>query len=305
MPIYLPVAGMSLDSLLLIGMGLAVGVLSGMFGIGGGFVTTPLLIFLGIPPVVAVGTGTSQVVASSVSGALGHWRRGNVDVQMGLLLVSGGLVGSLVGVSFQRLLKAVGQLDLFIALTYVVVLGVVGGLMLIESVGTLRKGIKIKATSMRRGGQHTWIQGLPLKRRFRVARLYISAIPAVLLGIAVGWLTAVIGVGGGFVLVPALIYALRVPTRVAIGTSMFQIVFIAGFTTVLQADFNRSVDIVLGLPLMLGGVIGAQYGVNLGQRLNAEQLRILLALLVIAVAVRMAIGIVVHPAELYDLDTRQ
>lgn len=305
MPVYLPVAGMALDSILLATMGLTVGILSGMFGIGGGFIVTPLLIFMGVPPLVAVGTGVSQVVATSVSGALGHWRRGNVDVQMGLFLLAGGLAGSLLGVGFQRLLKALGQLDLFIALTYVIVLGVVGGLMLMESISTLRKGIKLKGLSLRRGGQHTWVQGLPFKRRFRASRLYISTVPVLLLGVLVGLLTAIIGVGGGFLLVPALIYVLRVPTRIAIGTSMFQIVFIAAATTVLQAALNHSVDIVLGLPLMLGGVIGAQYGVTLGQRLNAEQLRILLALLVIAVAVRMAVGVVVQPSELYVLDTRQ
>jgi uncharacterized membrane protein YfcA len=305
MPVYLPVAGMALDSILLATMGLTVGILSGMFGIGGGFIVTPLLIFMGVPPLVAVGTGVSQVVATSVSGAFGHWRRGNVDVQMGLFLLGGGLLGSLFGVGLQKLLKALGQLDLFIALTYVIVLGVVGGLMLIESISTLRKGIKLKGISLRRGGQHTWVQGLPLKRRFRTSRLYISTVPVLMLGVLVGLLTAIIGVGGGFLLVPALIYVLRVPTRIAIGTSMFQIVFIAAATTVLQSALNQSVDVVLGLPLMLGGVIGAQYGVTLGQRLNAEQLRILLALLVIAVAVRMAVGVVVQPSELYGLDTRQ
>jgi uncharacterized membrane protein YfcA len=305
MPIYLPVAGMALDSILLATMGLTVGILSGMFGIGGGFIVTPLLIFMGVPPLVAVGTGVGQVVATSVSGALGHWRRGNVDVQMGLVLITGGLLGSVLGVALQRFLKALGQLDLFIALTYVIVLGVVGSLMLMESISTLRKGIKLKGISLRRGGQHTWVQGLPLKWRFRTSRLYISTVPVLLLGVVVGLLTAIIGVGGGFLLVPALIYVLKVPTRVAIGTSMFQIVFIAAFTVVLQSILNHSVDIVLGLPLMIGGVIGAQYGVVLSQRLNAEQLRILLALLVIAVAVRMAVGVIAHPSELYVLDTRQ
>jgi uncharacterized membrane protein YfcA len=296
---------MPLDGLVLIAMGLAVGVLSGMFGIGGGFVLTPLLIFLGVPPLVAVGTGTSQVVASSVSGAIAHWRQRNVDIPMGMLLLGGGLAGSIVGVGFQRLLKALGQLDLFIALCYVVVLGVIGSLMFIESLATLRKKIQLKITSMRRGGQHTWIQGLPFKRRFRTSRLYVSALPPIAIGLVAGLLTAIMGVGGGFLLVPALIYLLRVPTRVAIGTSMFQIVFLTAFTTILQSTQNHSVDVLLALPLMIGGVVGAQYGVTLAHRLNAEQLRILLALLVIAVAVRMALTIVIPPGELYTLDTRQ
>ncbi len=205
----------------------------------------------------------------------------------------------------QRLLKALGQLDLFIALAYVVVLGVIGALMFIESLATLRKKIHLKISSMRRGGQHTWIQGLPFKRRFRTSRLYVSTLPPIAIGIFAGLLTAIMGVGGGFLLVPALIYMLRVPTRVAIGTSMFQIVFLTAFTTILQSVQNHSVDVLLALPLMIGGVIGAQYGVTLAHRLNAEQLRILLALLVIAVAVRMALTVVVPPTELYNLDTRQ
>lgn len=303
-PIYLPVAGMTLDGLMLLAMGLSVGVLSGMFGIGGGFVITPLLIFLGVPPLVAVGTGVSQVVAVSVSGAIHQWFSKNVDLLMGALLLSGGVVGATTGVALQRLLKAYGQLDVFISLCYVLVLGTIGTLMFVESLSTMRKRRALPHASARRGGQHTWVQGLPLKRRFRTSKLYVSTIPPVAIGLAVGWLTALIGVGGGFVVIPALIYLMRVPTRVAIGTSIFQVVFIAAYSTLLHSTQNFSVDLMLALPLMIGGVVGAQYGARIGQRLNAEQLRILLALLVLAVGVRMAVDLTVQPAELYDLDTR-
>ncbi|MCL4766374.1 MAG: sulfite exporter TauE/SafE family protein [Hyphomicrobiaceae bacterium] len=303
MPIYLPVAGMALDGLMLLSMGLSVGLLSGMFGIGGGFVITPLLIFLGVPPLIAVGTGVSQVVAVSVSAALSQWRGKTVDVPMGLLLLAGGIIGATTGVALQRLLKAAGQIDVFISLSYVLVLGVIGTLMFIESLSTLRKRRGLPQASARRGGQHTWIQGLPLKRRFRTSKLYVSTIPPVVIGIFVGWLTALIGVGGGFVVIPALIYLMRVPTRVAIGTSVFQVVFLAGYATLLHATLNFSVDLLLALPLMIGGVVGAQYGIRIGQRLNAEQLRILLALLVLAVGVRMAVDLTLRPEELFVLDT--
>lgn len=304
LPIYLPVAGMTLDGLMLLAMGLSVGLLSGMFGIGGGFVMTPLLMFMGVPPLVAVGTGVSQVVAVSVSGAISQWRGKNVDVEMGLLLLGGGVVGASLGVALQRLLKALGQLDVFISLSYVLVLGVIGTLMLMESLSTMRKKKIEPHVSARRGGQHTWIQGLPLKHRFRTSKVYVSTIPAVAIGVFVGLLTALIGVGGGFIIIPALIYLMRVPTRVAIGTSLFQIVFLAGYATLLHTTQNYSVDLMLALPLMLGGVFGAQYGTRIGRYLKAEQLRILLALLVIAVCVRMALDLAIMPEELFDLDTR-
>lgn len=303
-PIYLPVAGMALDGMMLLAMGLSVGILSGMFGIGGGFVMTPLLMFLGVPPIVAVGTGVSQVVAVSVSGAITQWFSKNVDLQMGLLLLVGGLAGATSGIALQRLLKALGQLDVFISLSYVLVLGVIGTLMFIESAATLRKHKSHPHISARRGGQHTWIQGLPLKMRFRTSKLYVSAIPPVGIGLFVGLLTALIGVGGGFVIIPALIYLMRVPTRVAIGTSIFQVIFVAAYSTVLHATENYSVDLLLALPLMIGGVVGAQYGARIGQLLNAEQLRILLAMLVLAVCIRMAVDLTVMPKELFVLDTR-
>lgn len=303
-PLYLPVAGMAIDGSLLLGMGLAVGILSGMFGIGGGFITTPLLILMGIPPLVAVGTGVSQVVASSVSGAMNQWMRKNVDVQMGLLVLAGGLLGATAGIGIQRLLKAIGQLDVFISLSYVLVLGVIGTLMFIESLSTLRQRKALPNAPARRGGQHTWIQGLPLKRRFTVSKLYISMIPPVMIGILIGLLTAIMGIGGGFLVVPAMIYLLRMPTRIAIGTSMFQVTFLTVYATILQATSNFSVDLMLALPLMVGGVIGAQYGTRIAQRLNAEQLRIMLALLVLAVAIRMAVDLTITPAELFVLDDR-
>jgi uncharacterized membrane protein YfcA len=301
MQIYLPIAELSLNGLLLLGIGLAIGFLSGMFGIGGGFIMTPLLILLGVPSGVAVGTGASQVMASSVSSALGHWQRGNIDLQMGYLLIGGGVVGAISGVRILYVLKQVGQLDFFVSLTYVILLGVIGTLMLIESLRTLRAA-PARAGGSRRGGQHTWIQGLPLKRRFAQSKLYISAIPPVAIGAFVGWLTAIMGVGGGFVMVPAMIYLLRMPTRMVIGTSAFQIVVVTAITTVLQAMQNHAVDVALALPLILGGVIGAQYGVGFAERLKAEQLRAGLALLVLAVAVRMALGLVVTPGDMFAIE---
>jgi len=301
MDIYLPVAELSMNLLLLLSIGLAVGVLSGMFGIGGGFIMTPLLIFLGVPPAIAVGTGASQVVASSVASALGHWRRDNVDLKMGVLLIAGGLVGAVSGVFVQTILQRLGQLDLVISLTYVVVLGVIGTLMLSESIQTFRRSRGGTKAASRKAGQHTWVQGLPLKQRFHKSKLYASAIPPVIIGLLVGWLTAIMGVGGGFLIVPALIYLMSVPTRVAIGTSVFQIVFLTGITTILQAVQNKTVDVLLAFPLMVGGVIGAQYGIDIGQRLNAVQLRGLLAALVLLVALRMAVDLALTPADLYSI----
>ena len=305
MPIYLPIAEVALDLRLLVGLGLVVGFLSGMFGIGGGFITTPILIFMGVPPAVAVGTGVSQVVASSVSGAAANWKRGNVDLPMGLLLVAGGLFGATTGVGIQRMLKAAGQLDFAINVSYVVLLGTVGVLMLVESLRAIMKATGPARVSSRRGGQHIWVQRLPIKMRFHVSKLYISAIPPVVIGAMVGWLTAIMGVGGGFVLVPALIYLLKMPTRIVIGTSQFQVVFVTAFTTVLQSTQNFSVDLSLAAPLMIAGVIGSQYGVRTAQRLNPEQLRALLALIVLMMGIRLAIGLVAPPDELYSLDVRR
>jgi uncharacterized membrane protein YfcA len=302
MQVYLPIAELSLNVVLLLLMGFAIGFLSGMFGVGGGFILTPLLIFLAVPPAVAVGTSASQVVAASVSGAVGHWRRNNVDLQMGLLLIAGGFAGALVGVKVLSFLIAHGQLEPFVAVSYVVLLGVVGTLMLIESVRMLRAAAAKAGTSMRRGGSHTWLDGLPLKVRFRQSRIYASLIPFVGIGAFVGLLTAIMGVGGGFLLVPAMIYLMRIPTRIVIGTSTVQILCVTAFTTVLQATMNYTVDILLSVPLMAGSVVGAQFGVGFSERFKAEQLRALLSLIVLAVAVRMAFGLVIRPGDLYSLD---
>jgi uncharacterized membrane protein YfcA len=303
MQVYLPIAELSLNVVLLLTMGFAIGFLSGMFGIGGGFILTPMLIFLGVPPAVAVGTGASQVVAASVSGAVGHWRRNNVDLQMAFLLIVGGFLGALVGVKVLSYLIARGQLEPFVAISYVVLLGVVGTLMLIESLRVLRASTSGKVTpSARRGGQHTWLDGLPLKMRFRHSRIYASMIPFLGVGALVGLLTAVMGVGGGFMLVPAMIYLMRIPTRIVIGTSTVQILCVTAFTTVLQSTMNYTVDMLLSVPLMAGSVVGAQFGVGFSERFKAEQLRALLALIVVAVAVRMALGLVIKPGDLYSLE---
>jgi hypothetical protein len=306
MHLYLPIAEIALSLPALVAIGLSVGFLSGLFGIGGGFIMTPMLIFMGVPPVIAVGTGTAQVIASSASGALGHWRRGNVDTKIGLLLIIGGLVGAATGVQLQQLLRALGQLETAIAVIYVVMLSTIGGLMLVETMTTLRRQAKPgPAVSMRRGSHHSALQRLPWKMRFPRSKIYMSALPPLAIGLGVGWLTAIMGIGGGFVLIPALIYLLKLPTRLGIGTSSFQIIFVSAFATVLQSWTNQSVDLMLAAPLMLGGVVGAQWGVRLGADLQVEKLRLLLALLVLAVAVRMAIDVVSTPQDLFVIQTLQ
>lgn len=301
MTIYLPIAELSVNILIILGMGAAVGFLSGMFGVGGGFLITPLLIFYNIPPVVAVATGANQVVASSISGAITHFRRGTIDIKLGTVLLCGGLVGATVGVWLFSLLRRLGQLDLVISLLYVVLLGTVGGLMLWESIVAMRKAAKNEATTLRRPGQHNWVHGLPLKMRFKKSKIYLSVIPVALLGFCIGILTSIMGVGGGFIMVPAMIYLLRIPTNVVVGTSLFQIVFVSAYTVIVQASTNYTVDIVLAFVLMIAGVIGAQYGVRVGQKLRGEQLRALLALLVLAVGIRLAIELVIPPKDIYSV----
>jgi uncharacterized protein len=302
--IYLPIAEMSVNIFVLFGMGVAVGFLSGMFGVGGGFLNTPLLIFYNIPPAIAVATGANQIIATSFSGAVAHFRRGTVDIKLGTLLLVGGVVGSSAGVYIYSALRSTGQLDLLISLLYVVFLGSVGFLMTIESVNAMRRVRKGGTSSDRRKpGQHNWIHGLPFKVRFRKSKLYLSAIPVLVLGAFVGLLAAVMGVGGGFIMVPAMIYLLRVPTNVVIGTSLFQIIFVTGFTTMLQSTANHTVDVVLALILMVGGVIGAQLGAAAGLRLRGEQLRALLGLLVIAVCARLGLDLVVQPDDVFSLFT--
>lgn len=303
MHIYLPIAEMPANVLLFLGMGCAVGFLSGLFGVGGGFLMTPLLIFSGIPTAVAVGTGAAQIVASSVSGAIAQYQRNNVDIKMGIVLLAGGIVGSVIGVKMVRILRHMGQFDLFVALAYVTFLGVIGTLMLIESVGAVRSAQTGKPRAARQSGQHNWIHNLPFKMRFHRSKLYISIIPALLIGAFVGFLGAIMGAGGGFIMVPAMIYLLRVPTNVVVGTSLFQIVFVSAVTTVMQARENYSVDVVLALLLIVSGVIGAQYGAAASTRLKGEQLRLLLAALVLLVCLRIGWDLVVTPPELFSITT--
>ncbi len=301
MTIYLPIAELSVNIFIILGMGAAVGFLSGMFGVGGGFLITPLLIFYNIPPVVAVATGANQVVASSISGAITHFRRGSLDLKLGTVLLIGGLTGATVGIWIFSLLRRIGQLDLIISLLYVVFLGTVGGLMLVESVSAMRRAAKNVPPPPRRPGHHHWVHKLPLKMRFKKSKIFLSVIPVVALGFGIGILTSVMGVGGGFIMVPAMIYLLRIPTNVVVGTSLFQIIFVTAYTTVVQAATNFSVDIVLAFFLMIAGVIGAQYGVRVGQKLRGEQLRALLGLLVLAVGLRLAVALVVTPADVYSV----
>ena len=299
MNIYLPIAEVSVDAFVLIGLGAGVGFLSGIFGVGGGFLMTPLLIFIGIPPAVAVATEANQIVASSFSGVLTHLRRKTVDMRMGLVLLAGGLVGSAIGVQVFAGLRALGQVDLLVALCYVVFLGGVGSLMLIESINAMRK-VKTGGRRPQRK-RHNWVHGLPFRMRFKTSNLYISAIPPFAVGMLVGTLAAIMGVGGGFIMVPAMIYLLGMAATVVVGTSLFQIMFVTGATTLMHAIINQTVDGVLALILLVGGVVGTQIGVRVGPRLKAEQLRILLALLVLAVCLKLGIDLVRTPDEFFSL----
>lgn len=300
MLVYLPIAEVSTNLLTLLGIGAGVGMLSGMFGVGGGFLITPLLFFIGIPPAVAVATGANQVVASSISGVLAHLRRKTVDLRMGCVLLAGGLAGSSLGIYLFRWLSAVGQVDLAVQLSYVVFLGIVGSLMLQESLRAWAR-TRRSGAARRKLHQHTWVHALPLKMKFRVSGLYISVIPPLLVGMGVGVLSAVMGVGGGFIMVPAMIYLLGMPTKVVVGTSLFQIIFTTAYTTVMHAVTSQSVDILLAFFLIIGGVIGAQFGAQIGLKLKAEQLRILLALVVLAVCIKVAMDLLIRPDELYSL----
>ena len=300
MQIYLPIAEVSVNALLLVGIGGVVGILSGMFGVGGGFLITPLLFIVGIPPAVAVATSANQIVASSASGLFAHLRRRTVDLRMGGVLLVGGLVGSALGVLLFNYLRSLGQVDLMVRLCYVVFLGSVGLLMLIESLNTLRRSRK--PGGARRRNRHGLVHILPLKMKFRVSGLYISVIPPLFVGLSVGVLAAIMGVGGGFIMVPAMIYILRMPTKVVVGTSLFQIIFVAAFTTMLHATTNYTVDMALALLLLVGAVIGAQFGTMIGVKMRAESLRILLALLVLVVCAQLALELVLRPSELYSLD---
>jgi uncharacterized membrane protein YfcA len=299
MDIYLPVAEVSVNLFLLLTMGGGVGFLSGIFGVGGGFLMTPLLIFIGIPPAVAVGSEASQILASSSSAVMAHMRRNNVDIKMGAVLIVGGAIGSAFGVWLFKELRELGQIDLVISLSYLIFLGVVGGLMFVESV---RAWFRVKGKG-RRGKlhYHNWLHGLPFKMRFQRSRLYISALAPLVLGVLVGILAAIMGVGGGFLMVPAMIYVIGMPTQVVVGTSLFQIAFVTAVTTFLHAVNNQTVDIVLALSLIVGGVIGAQIGTSVGAKLRGEQIRILLALIVLTVCAKLGYDLIVTPEDLYSL----
>lgn len=301
MSIYLPIAELSANVFFLAGIGGAVGFLSGLFGVGGGFLLTPLLIFTGIPTSVAVASVTGQVVATSTSGALSHYRRGGVDLHLAAYLVAASIVGSVIGVFTFDLLNQAGQLDLVIALGFLILLGSVGTLMLSESIRSLlkqRRGIVVRD---RLPSQHNWMHGLPWRVRFRKSRLYISVIPVLVIGVFIGFVGALLGIGGGFIMVPALVYLLRVPGAVVIGTSLAQVVAMMAATTVLHAVQSQSVDIMLAFCLMVGGTIGAQFGASAGKSLRGEQLRGLLALLILAVAIRFGVSLIMPPQDLYSL----
>jgi uncharacterized membrane protein YfcA len=304
MDVYLPIAEVSLDAFVLLGLGAAIGFLSGVFGVGGGFLLTPLLIFIGVPPAVAVASSANQLVGASLSGVIAHWRRGNVDFKMGFILLLGGLAGSVVGVGLFTVLKRLGQVELTISLCYVLLLGTLGMLMMVESVKALLRQ-RHPGGARRKLHQHNWLHGLPLKTRFRRSKLYISALLPIGLGLVVGVLSAILGIGGGFLLVPAMIYMLGMPTSVVPGTSLLQIIFVAANVTFLQAYTNRTVDAVLALILLIGGVLGAQVGTRFGTRLRGEQLRFLLAALVLAVAAKLAFDLTVRPSNLYVITTEQ
>jgi hypothetical protein len=300
MLIHLPIAQVAVDPLILIVIGMLVGFLSGLFGVGGGFLLTPLLIFYGIPPAVAVSTQANQILATSIAGVSAHWRDGQVDTRLGTLMLMGGLGGSTVGVGVFSLLKAVGVVDTTISVLYILFLGVIGALMAWESIRALRRSSG--GDPGRRTHLRAWMRGLPMKRRFPRSGLYISILPPIGIGFFVGMLAAILGVGGGFILAPAMVYLLGVPTRVMVGTSLFQIIFLTAYVTFLQATFNGTVDLVLAAFLMVGGVVGARYGAKTGRRLKAAQLRLLLALLVLAIAGRLIYELYVQPHPEYRLE---
>ncbi|ALJ34039.1 sulfite exporter TauE/SafE family protein [Azospirillum brasilense] len=303
MQVYLPIAEMSVNALLVLGMGGLVGFLSGMFGVGGGFLMTPLLIFIGVPPAIAVGTQANQLVAASVSGVLAHWRRGNVDVKLGVVMLLGGMVGTVVGVWIFSILQRIGQIDAAITLSYVFFLGTIGTMMMVEASRAL---IRRRAPTAKRGKlhRHMWLHGLPLKMRFQRSKLYISALLPAGIGAVGGMLVAIMGIGGGFMLVPAMIYLLNMPTGLVAGTSLFQIIFTTAMATLLQAATNQTVDVMLALLLLIGGVVGAQFGTKAGGRLRGEQARLLLASLVVAVALKLAFDLVMEPNDVFTISTR-
>ena len=299
MSIYLPIAEININIFLIVFIGMLVGALSGLFGVGGGFLMTPLLIFLGIPPVVAVGSEAPHVLASSVSGVIAHWRKKNVDFKMGFFLLSGGFVGSTLGVNLFKLLKTYGQIDIVIQFLFLIFLGFIGMSMAFESAKTTIKNYRTTSAIRTKLHQHSWIHGLPFKLRFHRSKLYISAIPPILIGFFVGVLSAMMGVGGGFIMIPAMVYILGMSTNVVVGTSLFQIIFVTANSTFFQSYLNQTVDIVLSALMILGGVIGAQIGVRIGTKLKAEYLRGILAILVLLVCAKILTDLILTPSDLF------
>jgi uncharacterized membrane protein YfcA len=299
--VYLPIAELSMNLFFLVGIGGAVGFLSGLFGVGGGFLLTPLLIFSGVPSSVAVASVTGQVVAASTSGALSYYRRGQIDLHLSIYLVMASILGSFVGVWVFQLLRAAGQLDLFISLGFLLLLGFIGTLMMIEAVRSIMKRRAGMVVREKLPNQHNWFHGLPWRVRFKRSRLYISVVPVLLLGFCIGIVGALLGIGGGFILVPALVYLLRVPGNMVIGTSLLQVVAMMAATTILHAVSSQSVDILLAFCLMVGGTVGAQFGASAGKYLRGEQLRALLALLVLAVAIRFGFSLVIPPSDTFSM----
>ena len=299
MSIYLPIAEMNVNIFLIVFIGMVVGGLSGLFGVGGGFLMTPLLIFLGIPPVVAVGSEAPHVLASSVSGVIAHWRKKNVDFKMGFFLLSGGVIGSTLGVNLFKLLKTYGQIDIVIQFLFIIFLGFIGISMAFESAKTTIKNYRTTSAIRTKLHQHSWIHGLPFKLRFHRSKLYISAIPPILIGFFVGALSAMMGVGGGFIMIPAMVYILGMSTNVVVGTSLFQIIFVTANSTFFQSYLNQTVDIVLSALMILGGVIGAQIGVRVGSQLKAEYLRGILAILVLLVCAKILTDLILTPSDIF------
>jgi len=300
MDIYLPIAGLSVNALLIVALGGLVGILSGMFGVGGGFLTTPLLIFYGIPPTVAVASATTQITGASVSGVYAHYRRGGVDLKMGGVMIAGGAAGSLTGAGLFRLLQASGQIDLVIGFLYVLLLGSIGALMLRDSLIAL--GWVTPATSLSKPRHNRWVAALPMRWRFYASGLYLSPLAPLALGFLAGILTVLLGVGGGFILIPAMIYILGMAARVVIGTSLVMILAVSAVTTMIHAMTTQAVDIVLAALLLVGGVVGAQYGALLATRLRPDLLRLALAIIILLVALRMALGLAWRPDEIYTIE---
>ena len=299
MEIYLPIAGLSLDIFVLFLLGLVVGILSGLFGVGGGFLMTPLLILMGIPPAVAVASEANHILAASFSGLLAHIRRYNVDFKMGFILLIGGVLGSALGVLVLKKLLDIGQEKFFITSAYIIVLASVGIWMLIESINTIKKK---RSGKKKRLHEHIWLHGLPFKVRFRKSHLYISVIPPLFIGFFIGILSSIMGVGGGFILVPAMIYILGMPTQIVVGTSLLQIVFVTGVATILHSYVNQTVDVMLSSLLLLGAVIGAQIGTKIMVHLNGEQIRFLLSVIILLVAFVLIGEVVVTPNEMFVIE---